>query len=180
MCLSWPSVVFSVVFLRFAMVMEQSIKTVESPGFCCKLGWLGLFRAVVRFVLAIALIVAAAAKAVYLSGGAADPGSLLSIRWILASVIVLEMACAAWFLVWANRFPRITLFGGTALFGLFAVMSLRSVLNGESCNCFGSLVTSPVITLAFDLAAITALVFVYRQPTTDNRQPASSFLLALY
>ncbi|MEZ6119388.1 MAG: hypothetical protein R3C28_22865 [Pirellulaceae bacterium] len=149
---------------------ETTNKTIFS-AFAGPFLWNVPIRSGLAKVLGGVLLLAAVAKATSMSGGRLPESSWLAQSWVLALVVLCEVAAATWFWLWAERFWRITRSGGLILFSIFAVISLRSVLNGESCHCFGNWITSPWITLLFDLFAILALSIL---PATGNRQPATS------
>jgi hypothetical protein len=110
--------------------------------------------------LAVALTAAAVAKALFPVVPSLQETSWLASPAVHSAIIMLELLAAAWFWLAADRFPRLTRWGGTALFGGFALVSLRSLLNATSCNCFGSLAIPPGVTLAFDLLAVLGLNFL--------------------
>jgi hypothetical protein len=107
--------------------------------------------------LAVALTAAAVAKALFPVVPSLGETSLLASPAVHSAIVMLELLAAAWFWLAADRFPRLTRWGGTALFGGFAFVSLRSLLNATSCNCFGSLAIPPGATLTFDLFAVLGL-----------------------
>jgi hypothetical protein len=106
-------------------------------------------------LLATVLLTAAAGKVFFLP--VESRLGVFSYPGVLASVVLLEVSAAAWLFFLAVRRPRVTRFGGTALFGAFAVYSLWAWLRGEPCQCFGQAAISPLVPLAIDAMAISLL-----------------------
>lgn len=108
--------------------------------------------AILRFPLAALLVGAAYLKMQELLTPAGDPGRLW--RTVLVEA---EWLLAVWLLsgVWAVRAWGVSL----TCFVVFSAYSLFQALQGaESCGCFGSLPTSPWLTLSLDLFVVAMLL----------------------
>jgi hypothetical protein len=123
--------------------------------------------------LAVALTAAAVAKAIFPVVPSLEETSWLASPLVHSAIVMLELLAAAWFWLAADRLPRLTRWGGTALFGGFALVSLRSLLNATSCNCFGSLAIPPGVTLAFDLFAVLGLNCLFSPHATRHTPHAT-------
>jgi hypothetical protein len=125
--------------------------------------------------LAVALTAAAVAKALFPVVPSLGETNWLASPLVHAAIVMLELLAAAWFWLAADRFPRLTRWGGTALFGGFALVSLRSLLNATSCNCFGSLAIPPSVTLTFDLFAVLGLNCLFSSsPLATRHSPLAT------
>jgi len=112
---------------------------------------------VVRIVLGLILLTAAALKGHQLATGPVAETSLFTSRWFLICVVEFELFFGLWLL--SGLYPRRTWQAALVCFSAFACVSLYKALSGEAtCGCFGRVPVSPWYTLILDLAAAVALV----------------------
>lgn len=112
---------------------------------------------VVRLALGLVLLLAAGLKAHQLSTGPVGETWLLDSRWFLISVVEFELLFGLWLL--AGIHPRLTWKLAVATFAWFTAVSLYLALSGrESCGCMGGVTVNPWYMLAFDTAAVLALL----------------------
>ena len=112
---------------------------------------------VVRIVLGLILLTAAALKGHQLATGPVAETSLFTSRWFLIGVVELELFFGLWLL--SGLYPRRTWQAALVCFSAFACVSLYKALSGEAtCGCFGRVPVNPWYTLVLDLAAAAALV----------------------
>jgi hypothetical protein len=116
----------------------------------------------VRCVLGLVLLAAAALKAHQLATGPVAETDLLHSRWFLMIEVEFELLFGLWLL--AGPYPRLTWIAALLLFTAFIGVSLYQIVSGEaSCGCFGKVPVNPWYTFAFDVAAVLALL-VWRPP----------------
>lgn len=121
---------------------------------------------VVRRVLGVVLLIAAALKGYAVATEPIIGTGILGTRWFAIAVVNVEMFCGMWLLL--SWLPVWTWRGAVALFSLFAVISVSKIIAGEaSCGCFGRVPVSPWWTLGFDLVAMGALVWAWPMGCTD-------------
>lgn len=138
-------------------------------------------RQSVPFVTAILLIVAAGAKAEFLS----SQPTTTPVLWGQVGLITFEFALGAWLVSGLQAYVCRVL--TLLVFIIFAIVTMYKWLSGEiSCGCFGHAQVGPGATLWLDLSII-ALLFIWRPgdaDPADKRQPshkAASFAtLAFY
>ena len=112
---------------------------------------------VVRIVLGLVLLTAAASKGHQLATEPVAATSLFTSRWFLIGVVEFELFFGLWLL--AGLYPRSTWVTALLCFGGFACVSLYKALSGEaSCGCFGKVSVNPWYTLMLDTAAVAALL----------------------
>lgn len=111
---------------------------------------------VVRVVLGLVLLTAAALKAHQLATGAVIAGENFDSEWLISGAILVEGLLALWLCagvlpIWGWRFALFC-------FSLFSVISFAKGLAGaQTCGCFGDVETSPWGTLILDAVAVFAL-----------------------
>jgi hypothetical protein len=125
--------------------------------------------AVLRVVLALILLAAAALKARQLATEPIFGSGLLESRWFLIAAVEFELLFALWLLSTLLPSPSGRGAGGegiltwllsVALFSIFACVSLYKALSGyASCGCFGNLQVNPWHTAMFDMVVLCALVY---------------------
>jgi len=112
---------------------------------------------VVRIVLGLVLLTAAALKGHQLATEPVAGTGLLTSRWFLIGVVEFEFFFGLWLL--AGPYPKWTWAAAFCCFALFAGVSLWKGLSGEACcGCFGRVPVNPWYTLILDLAAVGALL----------------------
>ena len=111
---------------------------------------------VVRIVLAMVLLAAAALKGYQLAAGPVLGRGILESRWFLIVVVELELLFGLWLL--AGLHPTWTRRASMVCFACFACVSAIKAFHGEaSCGCFGPLPVPPRYTFLLDLGAVLAL-----------------------
>ena len=112
---------------------------------------------VVRILLGLLLLTAAALKGVELaSSPVANPG-LFTSRWFLVIVVEFELLLGLWLL--SGLQPRHTRMTAIALFVSFAaIAAYKGGTGAASCGCFGKVPANPWHTLILDVVSIGALL----------------------
>jgi len=111
---------------------------------------------VVPSALGVILLAAAALKAQQLATGLTVESKYLTSRWILLSLIELELALGLWLVL--GLYPRQTRWLALTSFATFSAASLQQALVGKaSCSCFGAITLRPWYTLLFDVVAVVML-----------------------
>lgn len=109
----------------------------------------------VRIVLALVLLTAAALKAHQLATSPVVETGLLSARWARILVVEFELTLGLWLL--AGQFPRQTWRVAIACFMFFSTVSVFRALRGDaSCTSLRSLSIRPWQTTALDTLAVVA------------------------
>lgn len=112
---------------------------------------------VVRWLLAVLMLVAAGLKGYQLATEPVSGGGLMDSRWFLMATVEFEIFFGLWLL--SGFWPRLTWAAAIACFGLFSVVSLSKALGGAaSCGCFGQVQVNPWYTCMLDVAAVAALL----------------------
>ena len=112
---------------------------------------------VVRIVLGLVLLTAAALKGHQLATEPVAGTGLLTSRWFLIGVVEFELFFGLWLL--SGLYPSQTWQLALLCFTGFACISLYKGLSGEACcGCFGRVPVNPWYTLVLDLAAVAALL----------------------
>ena len=112
---------------------------------------------VVRIVLGLVLLTAAALKGHQLATEPVAETSLFTSRWFLIGVVEFELFFGLWLL--AGLYPRSTWTTALLCFGGFACVSLYKALSGEAtCGCFGKVPVNPWYTFTLDALAVAALL----------------------
>lgn len=125
--------------------------------------------AVVRVVLGLVLLAAAALKAHQLATEPVLSIDIFTYRWSLAVQVQFEIVLGLWLLGGVHR--RLLWLVSTVCFAMFALVSLFKALTGQaSCGCFGTVHVSPWYTLIFDVAVAGALVLF--RPVLHRRERA--------
>ncbi len=111
---------------------------------------------ILRVVLALILIIAAALKATALWSNPAAEGSHLLAPYQQVIVVEWETIVGLWLL--SGRTPRAAWAAGLATFGLLGSVSLFLVFAGQSsCDCFGRIAIHPWYAFVLDVGCCTAL-----------------------
>ncbi len=111
---------------------------------------------VVRVVLGLVLLTAAALKGHQLATEPILAGGLLNSRWFLIGVVEFEVLFGVWLL--AGPHPRLSWLVALGCFGFFAAVSAWKGLSGAtSCGCFGRVPVNPWYTFALDTLAVVLL-----------------------
>ena len=122
---------------------------------------------VVRVILAVLLLIAAALKAYQLATEPVANDGIFSYRWSLIFQVEFEIVLGLWLLSGLHR--RLAWFISIASFSLFSCVTLYKALSGEaSCGCFGKVEVNPWYTLILDVVAVVALL-IFR-PNLCNLQ----------
>lgn len=135
---------------------------------------------VLRVILGLVLLAAAALKVHELATGPVAETNWLTSRWLLIGVVELEFLLVAWLISGAYARPlwSVTL----AVFVIFAGVSLyKAVVGDPSCGCFGRISVNPWYTLIFDLCAISGLLVwrpTNRELNANRIRLAPVFLVA--
>jgi len=112
---------------------------------------------VVRIVLGLVLLTAAALKGHQLATEPVAGTGLLTSRWFLIGVVEFELFFGLW--LWFGLYPRRTWQLALLCFSTFGCVSLYKALSGEAtCGCFGRVPVNPWYTLVLDLAAVATLL----------------------
>jgi hypothetical protein len=112
---------------------------------------------VVRIVLGLILLTAAALKGHQLATEPVAEASLFTSRWFLICVVEFELFFGLWLL--SGIYPRRTWQAALVCFSAFACVSLYKALSGEaSCGCFGRVPVNPWYTVVLDVTAVAALL----------------------
>ncbi|MEQ1904790.1 MAG: MauE/DoxX family redox-associated membrane protein [Pirellulaceae bacterium] len=101
-------------------------------------------------------------------------GSFLLTLW----VVWMEFFLAAWLASrWRSRWAKLA---AVVVFTIFALISIFKLTQGATnCGCFGAFQTSPWLSLALDVAAITCLSFNFSYEQNSSRRfVATIFALA--
>ncbi|MDR2644238.1 MAG: hypothetical protein LBC74_15770 [Planctomycetaceae bacterium] len=113
---------------------------------------------VVRFIIAVILLIAAVLKAHQLATTPLLGEGLLHNRWFNIFVVEFELFFGIWLIF--GLLPKLTWLATIGLFSIFSVISFYEAISGfKSCNCFGNVTVNPWITMAFDLM-ITGLLLI--------------------
>jgi hypothetical protein len=125
---------------------------------------------VVRILLGVLLLVAAALKAHGLTLDPLSQESFLASPRLLVATIEMEILLGLWLLSgWAARGAWVVALG---FFAILAGVSLYLALAGQaSCGCFGQLAVSPWAAFGLDIAAVAALL-IWRPGYTAEARPA--------
>ena len=111
----------------------------------------------VRLVVALLLLTAAALKGYDLASGPVVGSGLLESRWLLIGVVEMEILFGLWLL--ANIWPKLTWTVALVCFSLFTCVSLYKALSGyATCGCFGRVPVNPWYTTTLDLGIVLALL----------------------
>jgi uncharacterized membrane protein YphA (DoxX/SURF4 family) len=117
---------------------------------------------VMRFAVALILLVAAILKAHQLATTPSLGENLLHARWFNILVIEFELFFGIWLIF--GLLPRLTWFATVGCFSVFALVSLYKAVSGEtSCGCFGEVAVNPWFTMLFDLLVI-GILMLFRPP----------------
>jgi len=110
-----------------------------------------------EIVLALVLLLAAGLKAIQLFGRSdLIQHSPFHNRLILGGFIEVELLLSAWLA--AGGWPRLRFLVALGCFAIFTGVSLGEAARAlPSCGCFGNVKVSPLITAAFDAAAVAGL-----------------------
>ena len=112
---------------------------------------------IVRFLLAMILLTAAALKGYQLATGPVTNKDIFSYRWTLTFQVEFEIVLGLW--LGSGRYKRLAWAAALACVGFFSCITLHKALSGEaSCGCFGQVEVNPWYTLILDLSAVAALL----------------------
>ena len=129
---------------------------------------------VVRIILGLVLLTAAALKGYQLATEPTLEKGLLTSRWFL--ILEVEFEIAFGLLLLSGLYRRLTWVVAIACFSIFSLVTFDKGISGEAtCGCFGEVEINPWYTLIFDLTAvITLLIFRpqrQHQPFHINLRP---------
>jgi hypothetical protein len=123
---------------------------------------------VVRILLGLLLLAAAALKGHQLLTAPVTGRSVLESRGFLVALVEVEFLLGVWLL--SGLFRRAAWWAALACFSAFAPVALFKALSGErDCGCFGAVEVNPWLTAALDAAAVAALLAFRPRPTPDRR-----------
>jgi thiol-disulfide isomerase/thioredoxin len=112
---------------------------------------------VIRILLGLILLTAAALKGHELVTGPTANQGLLTSRWFLITLVECEFVFGLWLL--SGLYPIPTRRLALLCFGTFSLVTLYKALSGaESCGCFGKLPVNPWVTFVLDASAVAALL----------------------
>lgn len=112
----------------------------------------------IRVVLGLVLLTAAALKGYQLSTEPVAQTGLLSSRWVLIVLVEFELLFGLWLV--SGLHPRSSWATAVVCFGGFACVSLYKAVSGEaSCGCFGKVPVNPWYMLLLDLTAVGLLLW---------------------
>lgn len=130
----------------------------------------GIGFEVVRVVLGLILLAAAALKTHELATRPALDLNILSYRWSLALLVQVQIFLGLWWV--SGLYKRLAWLSAVVCFAFFTGVTIYEGLAGyESCGCFGVVEVHPWHTLVFDLVALAALL-IFR-PELSRRYPVS-------
>ena len=122
---------------------------------------------VVRALLGLVLLIAAALKGYQLATEPVANNGILTSRWFLIAQVEFELMFGL--LLLSGLYKRLMWMVALVCFVGFSLVTLYKGLAGAaSCGCFGQVEINPWYTLIFDLAAVTALL-IFR-PSGKHRQ----------
>jgi hypothetical protein len=114
---------------------------------------------VVRVVVALVLLVAAATKCHQCCTGPIPGSGILSARWFVICLVEAEWLGSLGLLLLAGILPKPAWAAALACFSAFALVSLGKGLAGEaSCGCFGRWELNPFLTATTDAAIVASLL----------------------
>ncbi len=122
---------------------------------------------VVRSLLGLVLLIAAALKGYQLATEPVANNSIFTSRWFLIAQVEFELMFGL--LLLSGLYKRLMWMVVLVCFAGFSLITLYKGLAGAaSCGCFGKVEVNPWYTLIFDLAAVSALL-IFR-PNGKHRQ----------
>ena len=122
---------------------------------------------VVRSLLGLILLTAAALKGYQLATEPVANNGILTSRWFLIAQVEFELMFGL--LLLSGLYKRLMWMVALVCFAGFSLVTLYKGLTGAaSCGCFGKVEVNPWYTLIFDLGAVTALL-IFR-PNGKHRQ----------
>lgn len=127
---------------------------------------------VVRVVVALVLLVAAAAKCHQCCTGPIPGTGVLSARWFVICLVEAEWLGTVGLLLLAGILAKPAWAAALACFGAFTLVSLSKGLMGEAtCGCFGRWELNPFITATMDAVIVASLLrWRPKQAVADFRQ----------
>lgn len=127
---------------------------------------------IVRVLLAMLLLTAAALKGYQLATSPVANKDIFTYRWSLVLMVEFELVLASWLVSGIHK--RLAWAAVLATFGFFSCLTLHKALSGAaSCGCFGEVEVNPRYTLVMDLLVVAALL-VFR-PDLRHAQFASHY-----
>jgi hypothetical protein len=143
--------------------------TVNVVGVKLKLNWLLL-----RFFVALILLVAAGLKAYQLSTTPMIGVGIFHSRWFNVFVVEFEIFFSLWLVF--GFLPKLTRLAAIGCFLIFTIVSLFKALLGElSCGCFGLISVDPWVTATFDCFVVVLLVWFCW--CANSKEKADGFLV---
>jgi hypothetical protein len=117
---------------------------------------------VVRMILGLVLLAAAALKGYQLATEPTLEKGLLTSRWFL--ILEVEFEIAFGLLLLSGLYRHLTWLAAIGCFSIFSLVTFYKGISGEaSCGCFGKVEINPWYTLIFDLFAVVTLLFFRHQ-----------------
>lgn len=130
---------------------------VSGRSLLCCLGPIRSGYDVLRMLLAVLLLTAAALKAYQLSTSPILGSTLVTSRWFLIGLVQFELLFGVWLL--SGVWPSLSWYVAIVCFAAFAPASLIKALSGDtSCGCFGRVAVNPWLMFALDVAAVVLLL----------------------
>jgi uncharacterized membrane protein YphA (DoxX/SURF4 family) len=112
---------------------------------------------IVRFLVAVVLLIAAFMKAHELATSLSFNKGLFYARWFNIAVVEFELFFGIWLLT--GLMARFTWIAAITCFSMFTIVSASRFFAGfESCGCFGTVVIPPAWTATFDLIVVGLLL----------------------
>jgi|WetSurMetagenome_2_1015567.scaffolds.fasta_scaffold09763_2 hypothetical protein len=114
-------------------------------------------HSVVRRIVGLILLTAAALKVHQLATQPTLDTSLLDSRAVLTAWVLAEIGLGLW--LWSGLLPRAGHGAAVGCFTLFSAVTFWKAVHGEaSCGCFGVVEVNPWYTLILDLAVVVSLI----------------------
>jgi uncharacterized membrane protein YphA (DoxX/SURF4 family) len=121
----------------------------------------------VRFIVAVILLIAATLKFYQLLTTLSSNEGLLHARWFNIFIVEFELFLGIWLVF--GLLPKLTWLVTIGLFSIFSIVSFYKAISGEvSCGCFGNVTVNPWITTILDITIVFASIKM--RPKNENKQ----------